>query len=66
MAYVRKTVDVYEVWSDYGYGWEAECEGEDKADAKRLLKEYRENAPQWPHKLRHRRIPKAKYERGDY
>ena len=66
MAYERKTVDVYEVWTDYGQGFEAECEGENRADAKRLLKEYRENAPQWPHVLKHRRIPKDRYVRGDY
>jgi hypothetical protein len=58
MAYARKTTDVWEVWSNYGYGWEAECTGENLADARRLLREYNENAPQGQHKLRHRRIKK--------
>ena len=66
MEYERKTVYVYEIWSNYGYGWEAECECEDRADAKRLLREYNENAPQGAHKLRHRRIPKDRYAAGDY
>ena len=66
MAYERKTVDVWEVWSNYGYGWEAECEGEDRKDARRLLKEYNENAPQGMHRIRKRRIPKDKYAAGIY
>ena len=66
MKYERKTVDVWEVWSNYGYGWEAECEGETRQDARRLLREYNENAPQGMHKLRHRRIPKERYASGNY
>ena len=66
MAYERKTVDVYEVWGNYGYYWEAVCEGENRASAIRLLKEYRENAPRYSYKLRHRRIPKERYAKGDY
>lgn len=42
--YARKTKDVYEIHTNYGYGWDIECPAEDLADAKRLLKEYRENA----------------------
>lgn len=44
MAYKRKTHDEWWIYSDYGYGMEPECRAEDPRDAKRLLKEYRENA----------------------
>ena len=43
MAYIRKTVDEYYIESNYGYGWGLECYAEDRQDAQRLLKEYREN-----------------------
>ena len=43
MAYIRKTKDEKQLWSNYGYGWECECIAEDREDAKRLLKEYRAN-----------------------
>ena len=66
MAYERKTVDVWEIWSNYGYGWEVECEGDDWKSARQLLRDYNENAPQEDHKLRHRRIQKEKYAKGDY
>lgn len=66
MAYERKTVDVWEILGDYGCGWEVECEGEDRKGAIRLLKDYRENVPRHSYKLRHRRIPKERYAKGDY
>jgi len=25
MAYIRKTVDRWDIMSNYGYGWECEC-----------------------------------------
>ena len=33
MAYVRKTMDVYELITDYGYGKEVECTYTDKHEA---------------------------------
>jgi len=40
---VRKTRDRWDIMTNYGYGWEAEnCEYTYR-DAKRSLKEYREN-----------------------
>ena len=41
-AYVRKTHDVYVMMTNYGYGWEEECEYDSYAEAKRDLAGYRE------------------------
>ena len=29
--YQRKTKDIYELWTNYGYGWECEVEEEPRA-----------------------------------
>jgi hypothetical protein len=43
MAYTRKTQDEYHIVTNYGYGWEVENTENNYQDAKRSLKEYREN-----------------------
>ena len=43
MAYTRKTKDVYNIVTNYGYGWEFECTEETYKEAKQRLKEYRDN-----------------------
>ena len=43
MAYTRKTKDVYNIVTNYGYGWEVECTEDTYKEAKQRLKEYREN-----------------------
>jgi len=43
MAYTRKTKDIYNIVTNYGYGWEVECTEETYEEAKQRLKEYREN-----------------------
>ena len=43
IAYKRKTVDCYAIEGNCGYGWDIECNCEDRADAKKQLKTYREN-----------------------
>lgn len=43
MAYTRKTKDVYNLMSNYGYGWEVELTEDTKKEALERLKEYREN-----------------------
>ena len=43
MAYVRKTVDRWDIETNYGYGWETECSEYTWAEAKQRLQEYREN-----------------------
>lgn len=41
--YQRKTVDRWDIITNYGYGWECENSEYTWKDAKRSLKEYREN-----------------------
>jgi hypothetical protein len=43
MAYARKTKDEYQIVTNNGYGWEVENTEDNYTDAKRSLKEYREN-----------------------
>ena len=43
MAYKRKTVDCYAIEGNCGYGWDIECNCDDRADAKKQQKTYREN-----------------------
>jgi predicted SprT family Zn-dependent metalloprotease len=43
MAYVRKTIDRWDIMSNYGYGWECECSEYTRKEAEQRLKEYREN-----------------------
>ena len=43
MAYVRKTVDRWDIMSNYGYGWACECSEYTLKEAKQTVKEYREN-----------------------
>lgn len=43
MAYIRKTIDRWDIETNYGYGWEVENSEYTLNDAKRSLKEYMEN-----------------------
>ena len=43
MARERKTIDVFELWSNYGHGWEVETEEATRFDAQEQRKCYREN-----------------------
>lgn len=43
MAYERKTIDRWDIMTNYGYGWECECSEYTWKEAKQRLKEYREN-----------------------
>lgn len=43
MTYERKTKDIYNIVTNYGYGWEVECTEDTYKEAKQRLKEYREN-----------------------
>ena len=43
MAYKRKTRDRWDIETNYGYGWETENSEYTRTDARRSLKEYREN-----------------------
>ena len=67
MSYVRKTVDVWEVqgWYCKEYGWECLTTELDSKSAKQILKDYNDNE-QAPHRIKRRRIPKEKFEKGDF
>ena len=41
--YKRKTIDRWDIMTNYGYGWECENSEYTLKDAKRSLREYREN-----------------------
>ena len=43
MAYQRKTRDHWDIETNYGYGWEVENSEYTREDARRSLREYREN-----------------------
>lgn len=41
--YIRKTIDRWDIMTNYGYGWECECSEYTWKDAKQTEKEYRKN-----------------------
>lgn len=43
MSYQRKTRDRWDIETNYGYGWEVENSEYTREDARRSLREYREN-----------------------
>jgi len=55
--YNRKTYDDFQLWSDYGYGWECETTYDSMKEAKQGLKEYKENTTA-QHKIVVKRIRK--------
>ena len=59
--YKRKTRDIYEIWTNYGYGWECETRATTYAEAKQDYKAYRENTnAQIKIKKRRERLEKTK------
>jgi len=58
--YVRKTRDTYELWINYGYGWEHELTEDSFREYRERRKEYRENCLQYPTRLVRRREKIAK------
>ena len=44
--YKRKTIDVWQLWTNYGYGWECEIEEESRKEIQARYKEYVLNAHQ--------------------
>lgn len=55
MSYLRKTIDTYELWINYGQGFEHELTEESYKEIKDRLKEYRDNCPQYPVKMKRKR-----------
>ena len=56
-GYVRKTHDEWIIEGNWGYGWDIECNAEDRADAKRLLREYEANCAGASFRIRKLRVP---------
>lgn len=42
--YIRKTVDRWDIETNWGYGWEVECSEYTRGEAKARYKEYSENS----------------------
>ena len=51
MAYVRKTVDCWRLFVNYGQGWEYEGTDSSLRAARQTLKSHRENCPQYPARI---------------
>jgi hypothetical protein len=60
MAYQRKTRDEWAIQGNYGDGWEDVSVEDSIKDAKRCLREYRDNETGYPHRLVKRRVWKEK------
>ena len=43
MAYKRKTIDRWDIESNWGYGWDVECSEYTRMAAKEMLACYRDN-----------------------
>lgn len=55
MAYKRKTRDYYSIQQFTAQGWEEVNAEDTREDAKRSLREYRENQPEFPARFKVRR-----------
>lgn len=59
MTYQRKTRDEFLILTNYGpYGWEESTSEESFIEARKRLKEYRENMPEFSHKIKKIRVKK--------
>ena len=56
MAYKRLTQDEYTVQGNYGQGWEDVTAESTRKECKERLKEYRENEPQYNHRMIVKRV----------
>ncbi len=56
-GYVRKTHDEYDIEGLYYGEWSVECTEDNVADAKRTLREYRENCPGTAFRIKKHRVP---------
>lgn len=51
----RKATE-WQMWSNYGHGWEHELSEDTWPEMRQRLKEYRENAPQYLYKVKLARV----------
>lgn len=58
MSYKRKTKDVYEIQGYYGHGhgWETLTTEDTRKEAREMLRCYNENEPQYPHRIKTKRV----------
>lgn len=56
--YIRKTIDEWEIQGNYGYGFECVTTEESRQAAREQLKCYRENEPQYLHRIVKKRVRK--------
>jgi hypothetical protein len=54
--YKRKTIDEYEIQGNYGQGFECVTTEEKYSAAREQLKCYRENEPQYSHRIVKKRV----------
>jgi len=59
MTYIRKTRDEWQLWIDYGQGFEHELTEDSYREIRQRAREYRDNCPQYPRSIRRRRVPHA-------
>lgn len=59
MAYKRKTRDEWILLTNYGYGdgWEEVLTEDTYGEIRLRLREYRHNMPQYPYRIKKRRVP---------
>ena len=58
MAYVRKTIDEYDIEGNYGHGFEVVTAENNLEDAKMQYKLYCENEPEFSFRIKKRRVKK--------
>jgi hypothetical protein len=56
MTYTRKTRDEWTIYGNYGNGWEEVTTETSHSEARERLKEYRDNEPEYPHKIVKHRV----------
>lgn len=57
--YIRKTVDIYILFSNYGYGWDEELTEYTYKEAKEQLLTYRQNCQHAQYRILKKRIKKG-------
>lgn len=56
MTYTRKTRDEWQLWVNYGQGFEEVTAAETYREIKSLAKDYRDNEPMYPRQIKCKRV----------
>ena len=59
MSRERKTFDEFQLFANYGQGWELETTEETRPLIRQRLREYMENAPQYSYRTKKCRVKKG-------